>query len=791
MNPGLCNISAHSGRSLVEGELRMSQGQGIVDLSADPVAARAEHRRARLRIVLPILAVVLMIAVILIIAVKTSGANRRGTLELADEVLAANDARIATEVTSYFAVPLRALDEGISMARREPDPEARRALIEKFAIDAMNHVPQIADFIVGDATGDFVMVRRNDGGGIDLKVIDNTPGARKVEWIRGDAAGEEIGRDQDPTDTFDPRTRPWYTGALATNGVYWTDVYVFFTAKEPGVTASTKYRTPEGRDVVVGVDIALAHLSRFLADIKIGEGGRAIIIDNKGHVIAHPQAQTVVQHASADPTTARIDEVGDQAAAGAYDRFRVDGPGRKTITVDGKRYLTGLTPLQTVGRDWSVLIVVPENDFIGFVEHNNRIALVMSLAIVAIAALMAILIVRQGLRGDRAARLVRERSHAMARQSEALDRVADEAELFDPSHPAPPEAVTETAAEVTGSRGASVWYLSPDKNMLHCADRFDIETSRHTSGSELHRSELPQLFAQVTAGEIIEISEAAHDPRTAEVYRVLMSPLGYSSVSIVPMRRRGEIVGAIYLGDPADVTGSQHCLRALASMAALRATGDVEISAETHEAGPVTAEAEPTRSLSADLTLRGLDAAVLGEALYPGVSVLVMRVDGPVATGNGTAAPKLFDAVVHAIQEIAGEHNLPYLKLAGYDIIGVAGFSSDDTSAASRIASVALACRDRLRSLFEESGLAPYFRLGIDCGIAIGQPLGSNPRIFNLWGEAVQTAQVMASSASPGAIQVSEAAYRQLRHGFLLRPRGTFYLPAVGSSQTFILAGGL
>jgi adenylate cyclase len=131
------------------------------------------------------------------------------------------------------------------------------------------------------------------------------------------------------------------------------------------------------------------------------------------------------------------------------------------------------------------------------------------------------------------------------------------------------------------------------------------------------------------------------------------------------------------------------------------------------------------------------------------------------------------------------------LKLAGYDIVGAAGFSLNDPTAAARVAGVAVACRDRLQSLFEESGLAPYFRLGIDCGIAIGQPLGSNPRIFNLWGEAVQTAQVMASSASPGAIQVSEVAYRQLRRDFLLRPRGTFYLPAVGSSQTFILAGGL
>jgi hypothetical protein len=197
----------------------MSQAQAIVDITADPVAVRDERRRARLRIGVPILGVVLMIGVILLIAIETTRANRNGAMKLADDALASSQARIAEEVTGYFAVPLRQLQEGVSIAGREPPGEARRALVERFATDVLQHVPQIADFIIGDANGDFVMVLRNDNGGIDTKVIDNTPGARKVVWIRGDADGKEIGRDEDPTDTFDPRNRPWYSGALATNGV--------------------------------------------------------------------------------------------------------------------------------------------------------------------------------------------------------------------------------------------------------------------------------------------------------------------------------------------------------------------------------------------------------------------------------------------------------------------------------------------------------------------------------------------------------------------------------------------
>jgi hypothetical protein len=46
-------------------------------------------------------------------------------------------------------------------------------------------------------------------------LIQNEPGPRRVFWIRYNAAGRESARKEDPNDTFDPRIRPWYSGALA------------------------------------------------------------------------------------------------------------------------------------------------------------------------------------------------------------------------------------------------------------------------------------------------------------------------------------------------------------------------------------------------------------------------------------------------------------------------------------------------------------------------------------------------------------------------------------------------
>ena len=43
----------------------------------------------------------------------------------------------------------------------------------------------------------------------------------------------------------------------------------------------------------------------------------------------------------------------------------------------------------------------------------------------------------------------------------------------------------------------------------------------------------------------------------------------------------------------------------------------------------------------------------------------------------------------------------------------------------------------------------------------------------------------------PGTVQVTQSAYERLRHDFLFRPRGRFYLPRFGEAQTFVLASRL
>jgi adenylate cyclase len=201
----------------------------------------------------------------------------------------------------------------------------------------------------------------------------------------------------------------------------------------------------------------------------------------------------------------------------------------------------------------------------------------------------------------------------------------------------------------------------------------------------------------------------------------------------------------------------------------------------------------PARSYTAELARRGIDPETIDGDFYSEATVMVVHFTDPMALAVRApdAARAMSDRIACALQQTAHDTDIPYLKIVGQDVVAAAGLGPQGGNGAMLIAQAALAVRDQCLSLFEESDDRQVFRIGIDCGGAVGSSIGSNPRIFNLWGEAVRLADQMASTALPGTIQVTAAAYERLSHDFLFRQRGSFYLPRLGESRTYIMAGRL
>jgi adenylate cyclase len=186
----------------------------------------------------------------------------------------------------------------------------------------------------------------------------------------------------------------------------------------------------------------------------------------------------------------------------------------------------------------------------------------------------------------------------------------------------------------------------------------------------------------------------------------------------------------------------------------------------------------------------------LSAELRPGVAVLAIRLGDPLALARraeGEAPVPLIERLAATLQSLAREHAVDYLKVMGESAVAAAGLRREESGepALARLARLAIATRASCIAEFEAANEAVDFRMGLHVGVAMGNLLGEAPRIYNLWGDAVRTAEQMASTAPGGAIQVTEAAYELLRGGFLFRARGAFWLPRLGEIPTYLLVRAL
>ncbi len=772
-----------------------ARAKEIVDVSGRRVERR---QQLLLRVGVPILGVVLVVASILGIALYSYQSNRQGALMLSEALLNGLQGRIEREVTTYLGPATQAALIARDMVARNAVTDGQVA-IEGFAASMLNQVSNLEAFYIADGEGNFTMVRRDPAGGTDTKLIVNAPGARQVSLTHLDDAGHVLDRRFDTADTFDPRTRVWFKGALDTDGVYWSSPYVFFTTKKPGITASIRFTQSGSLDRVFGVDITLEALSSFLGSLQIGRTGRAAIVTRTGAVIAVPG---LGEEAVPDPATAAdathtdsLDgsDLKDPALQAAFDRFRVQGFGSYTLTSGASRVVAVASHLPAAGADWVLLIVVPQADFTNYADATSRQNLLLSLITIGLATLLGLLLIRQNRRADQMRRALARQQESGARETRALATLAARPGLFDPDQPAP--SLTESLADITAARRASIWRLAGDGRILHCEDAFE-RGGGHVEGLELSRSEVPRFFEYLDGGEPLDAVDAAVDSRTSELHRLLMRPFGSRTLSVRPVHGPDGLVGLVTLEDPRVDNPPGGFTQAVSSIVAMRQVREQQESAaaepapEPAGAAPVAAEGDEAFS-SALAT--AVDPADVAAAVFPATMAMVLRFNDAVslARPDQQGMTALADDIARAMQEIAARHSLPYMKLTGHDLVAAAGCcTAADAGAAVRLADAALAARDACLRLLATAGVEPVFAIGIDYGLALGAVLGDGPRVFNLWGEAIRTAELMAGTAAEGgSIQVSERAYQQLQGGFLFRPRGVFFVPGAGTARTFVLAG--
>ena len=325
----------------------------------------------------------LLLAIVVALAGGIIWYNSKKSKELAIAAAERMIEEVGDQVVSHVKLLYDPIYAVIRIGSRVPEltspaiSEDSRA--RSLVLRELRSYPQLLSIYVGFDNGDFFMVTHIAGENSTAvrdtlhapqeavfanEIITADPGGdRKTRWVYLAENGDVIGRADPVPAEFDPRQRPWYDAAKHSETVELSNLYIFATTGEPGFTISRSFgkETPG----VMGADLAITDLARFLREQRITPASAAYIFTKKGEVIASPglapianDKRQVAQTSVALPRVGDLDDPVITRLAASYEDGRMSGS--RVFDVGDRAYIGRVIEIPPhFGRDQLLAMIVP------------------------------------------------------------------------------------------------------------------------------------------------------------------------------------------------------------------------------------------------------------------------------------------------------------------------------------------------------------------------------------------------------------------------------------------------
>jgi len=308
-----------------------------------------------------------------------------------------------TGLTQVFSPPQQLLGMSIGwLGGRAPDlnsPEAFNAIFKP----VLTAFPHITSVVAGSSTGQGWLLLHQSGGRW-LNRMTDLPAwgeGRHRLWQHGPGLPLQS---QWTELQYDPRERPWYRAAMVGGGmpsseIRWTAPYTFFTTHEPGMTASTRVRLEDGRDLVLGLDLTLKDISSVSRNAVVGKNGLLLVMTEDEKLLAVPplpdgaDSNSWLTHVLQPVAQLPLSSVrGAMRAWHASDRAE----GKVlNFSLDGTRWLVNVRAYSLGQQRLWMMVLAPAADF-----SPQWIQMVLPLSVaLLVVALFAMALTEQGSHG--------------------------------------------------------------------------------------------------------------------------------------------------------------------------------------------------------------------------------------------------------------------------------------------------------------------------------------------------------------------------------------------------------
>ncbi|WP_048068577.1 SpoIIE family protein phosphatase [Methanoregula boonei] len=170
--------------------------------------------------------------------------------------------------------------------------------------------------------------------------------------------------------SYDPRTRDWYIRAVQSGDLSWSDPYIDASGKGLMVTCSRPVPASTGNSTwVVAADVTLSTVNAEIINTQIGDQGYAMLIDDRGNVIARPGISAGEKGWDESFEMENLLTSNNSALAAVAQNMMAGQTGIARVPFsDGEKYVA-YAPVKSV--NWSVALVVPVDEVIAPAENTR------------------------------------------------------------------------------------------------------------------------------------------------------------------------------------------------------------------------------------------------------------------------------------------------------------------------------------------------------------------------------------------------------------------------------------
>jgi len=382
-------------------------------------AARRFAWTQSLRIHLAVLIVALLVAVAAPLVWIAYEQGHDAAIEGARRQMELLAERVSDKLGDLVAGSLAPLRMATVAEQVIPPVDADLPAKQKLLLRMIDASPEIDSAYIGYDDGSFLQAvllddddwRRASGAPpaahAAIRMIVGGVGAdRQHLWYYFDAQDEVIGVADARSSTFIPSRRPWFRAAVSrAPEPALSGPYTMATTGAIGISLSQV--AASGDATVIGVDVLLGTISRFLAEARLSAHAEAFVFDRQGRLVVHSNSSIsdrlpdVIGSREGMSNLRSLPEV---ALVSMAQRFVAENtPGEVALRIfehDGQDWLMHLSTgaAGTLAEGATIVVAAPESDFtadtIALLRQGVSIAIAVLVAGILAALLVAVAISR-------------------------------------------------------------------------------------------------------------------------------------------------------------------------------------------------------------------------------------------------------------------------------------------------------------------------------------------------------------------------------------------------------------